>query len=239
MQEPIKHFYNITGFDRSQIMKYALGGKFIGLMLRDGKIGICSTLGTEVDDAIIRKEIKPDLDNPGHRIILNAYFNAVHNYSNRYEKHSDIFDAIDFGKLRDIVMIGYFESLYEKFRSRNIPVKAYDRSVENRNVEPLAEMNDSLLKAGVVIVTGTTLFNKSIMEILEATPDNCNVLLLGPSNILHNDMLKYRNVKMVFGSVFDNFDDSIIRQVGEGLGARQFLKVENKVFINSDHFSFS
>jgi uncharacterized protein (DUF4213/DUF364 family) len=235
MDEPIQHFYKITGFDRSQIKKYTLGDKFIGIMLTDGRVGICSTLGEEVDNLIIENDSPPDLENPCHRIILNAYFNAVFNNSRKYEEHSDIFDAVNFGMFSNIVMVGFFESLFEKFSNNKIPVKVFDRIVVNEVIEPLGEMTKSLGRADVVILTGTTIFNKSFIDIVGSTPESCNVFLLGPSNILHNDMFKYRNVKMVCGSVFANFDDSILNKVGEGLSARYFLKPENKVFITCNN----
>lgn len=237
MEEPIRHFYKTTGFDKSRISRYALGEKFTGVMLDNGRIGICSTLGVTVTNSIIEKGIEPDLDEPGHRIILNAYFNAVHNYTREYEHHSDIFDAIDFKVFRNIVMVGFFESLYNKFNLKNISLKVFDRTVENEIISPLDELDKSLADADAVIVTGTTLFNTTFLDIVNGTSDGCKVLLLGPSNILHNDMLKYRNVQMVFGSVFDNFDYRILDQLEEGLSARQFLKVENKVFIEEDNIT--
>ncbi len=235
MEEPIYHFYKKSGFDRSLIKKYVIGEKFICIMLNDGRIGICSTLDSKVKPGMFERDALPDAGNEGDRIILNAYFNALYNYSNKYEGHSDILDAVDFSRFSDIVMIGYFETLYWKFRRINPAFHVFDRLVENDDTEPISRMYDALASTEAVIVTGTTLFNGSLLEILDATRDGCSVFLLGPSNILHTDMFKYRNVKMVFGSVFDRFDPDIINQVERGASAREFLKIKNKVYIKNNH----
>ena len=223
MEEPITYFLKKSGFDRSLIKDFAIGDKFAGVMLVDGRIGICSTLGIKIGREIHEKNYTPDPGKEDDRIILNAYFNALHNYSTEYEGHADIFDVVDFAKYRDIVMIGYFESLYEKFRKVNRSLHVFDRAIENDVLEPMNKMSETLGRTEAVIVTGTTIFNRSLLDIIKATSDSTSVFLLGPSNILHPDMFKYRNIKMVFGSVFNNFDSGIFNQVKNGASAREFL----------------
>ena len=238
MQEPISYFYEKTGFKRSLISRYIIGDKFVCIMLEDGHIGLCSTLGTRIDPEILENDTPPDTGREGDRIILNAYFNALCNYSNEYEENADILDAVDFSLFDDVVMIGYFETLYEKFRKVNPSLHVFDRQVENSDTEPISTMYEVISSTNAVVVTGTTLFNGSLLEIINATNDGCSVFLLGPSNILHTDMLKYRNVKMVFGSVFDSFDTEIFKQIEKGAHAREFLRLKNKVYIKSDNTVF-
>ena len=238
MEEPICHFYKKSGFDRSLIKKYVIGEKFVCIMLTDGRIGICSTLESKVKPDMFERGKAPDTASEGDRIILNAYYNALYNYSIKYEGHSDIIDAVDFTRFSDIVMIGYFETLYGKFRKINPALHVFDRLVENSDTEPIARMNEALARTEAVVVTGTTLFNGSLLEILDVTSDRCSVFLLGPSNILHTDMFRYRNVKMVFGSVFDRFDKEIVDHVERGLSAREFLKINNKVYIKNNNSDF-
>jgi uncharacterized protein (DUF4213/DUF364 family) len=237
MDEPIRYFYKKAGFNPALIKRYVIGEKFFGLMLNNGRVGLCSNLGLSVDESLLRNHTEPDLSLQEHRIVINAWLNATYNYENVYEEYFDIFDRLDFSDYRSIVMIGFFESLYEKFSNAGINLKVFDRVIENPVIEPLSDMASALMKADAVIITGTTIFNETFIRITESTGDQSNIFLLGPSNILHRDMFKYRNVKMVFGSVFENKDNGILDHILEGYSARDFLTSKNKVYIKSNDFN--
>jgi uncharacterized protein (DUF4213/DUF364 family) len=237
MDEPLRYFYKKAGFNPSLIKRYAIGEKFFGLMLNNGSVGLCSNLGLSISESLLRNHTEPDLSNQEHRIVINAWLNDVYNYDNTYEEHYDIFDRLDFFKYRNIVMIGFFESLYEKFNAAGIRLKVFDRAVKDPVLEPISEMSDALRESDAVIITGTTIFNETFMQLTESTGERSNIFLVGPSNILHHDMLKYKNVKMVFGSVFKKQDDAILDQIIRGVSARSFLKNENKVYIKAQDFS--
>jgi uncharacterized protein (DUF4213/DUF364 family) len=100
----------------------------------------------------------------------------------------------------------------------------------------MSGLRSSLNSADSVIITGTAIFNRTFSELVSLTDDECDIFLLGPSNILHADMFKYRNLKMVFGSVFERYDAEIMVMLREGYSARQFLRERNKVYIKSPGF---
>ncbi len=239
MKEPVAHFFAKEGFDISSVMRYAIGEKFAGLMLKDGRIGICAILDAQVDDSLFTGRRAPDLTNHGHRIILNAYFNALFNYSRELPCNSDILERIDLKKFNRIVIVGYFESLVTKLLNEGIRFRIFDKdgNIESEKISPLNELHSALSEADAAIITGSTLANNTFLNLTSITPEGCSIFLLGPSNILHPDMFRYRNIKVVFGSVFERFDHRVLDMITLGHGARDFLTEKNKVCINHKAFS--
>lgn len=234
MKEPIRHFLEKEGFDLSRIKEWVIGEKYVGIMLEDGNIGVCATLNNIVEDSLLRGDL-PDPSDPSHRIILNAWFNALCNYRRSYSQNIDIFDRINFREYRNIVMVGYFESLYEKFRAAGIPLKVFDISKESPLLSDMGELFSSLAGADNVILTGTTIFNETFMEIVGAAGQKCSLFLLGPSNTLSRDMFAYPNIRIVFGSVFKPYDMELFNKIGNGAGTKGFIEHLQKVYINSEN----
>ena len=233
MEEPLKYFYSKLGFDLKMIKSYILGKKYIAVMLTNGKIGVCSTLGTSVNDSLL-KGAQPDTSDLSHRIILNAWFNALCNYDRSYSDIVDIFDRINFNRYKNVVMVGYFETLHKKFTRDGIPLRVFDIQKESSILSDIKTLEKSLSTADALILTGTTVFNNTFMPVTSSTPDGCDIFLLGPSNILNEEMFSYRNIKVVFGSVFNPFDQELMTRIGSGCGTKGFLDLLQKVYIASE-----
>jgi len=233
MLEPIKYFLENSGFDLDSVNDYVIGDKYVGIMLHNGNIGVCATLGQRVSNGLFEGE-EPDPGLPSHRIILNAWFNAIHNYERQYDHLTDIFDSIDFREYRRVVMIGFFESLFEKFRRDKIKVEIFDLQKESSVLLNPDVLESTLDKADAVILTGTTIFNNTFTKVLAMTPADSNVFLLGPSNILSEKMFGYRNIKLIFGSVFEPYDKRVFDKIRQGHGTRGFLEFLKKVYIATE-----
>lgn len=233
MLEPLAHFLNKEGFDRSAIADWVIGDMYVGLLNTDGQVGICATLGTEMNDRLFY-EGNPDLNDPVHRIILNAWFSSVCNYRQEYPDIVDIFDSIDFSEKPDIVMVGYFESLFEKFSKAGIRLQVFDIQKESHILTDLSEFDRAVQKCQTMVLTGTTIFNSTFLDIVNRTSDDCSIYLLGPSNILSEDMFMYRNIKVVFGSVFGKNDTRVFKKIKEGHGTRSFQEYLDKVYIRRE-----
>lgn len=208
----------------------AAGEKYAGLMLENGRIGVCSVLNNRVSarDLGIRQ---PDLRIMSHRIVYNAYLNALLNYDIEYEDEKDIFDHKAFAGRHNITMVGFFRPLVRKFTESGIRLTIFDLVEKDEALTPLHKLESELGRSETVILTSTTLFNGSFLKILERTPEGCEVLLLGPSSILHPDLMGYRNVRKIYGAVFDLFDGRILDIIAGGHGAQTFLKHAKKVNI--------
>jgi len=228
--EPITHFYNSYGFDISLITRFVKGDKFFGVMLNNGSIGLCSVLDIKLSDGLLQGE-KPDPENMEHRIILNAYYNAMFNNTFSSYGKGDIFSVTDFSNSKKVVMVGLFETLFKNLINMGITPVVFDNHSDADFLHPASRLSFELSDASDVVVTGTTIFNGTFMDIISATPDKCHIYLLGPSNTLHPDMLSYRNIELVFGSRFKLFDTRILDIISEGHGAKSFLNPDNKVYI--------
>lgn len=230
--EPLTYFYNnIVGFDKKEIHKIVIGSKYVGILLHNGNIGVCATLGVEVSDKQSKFD-HPDIFDPSHRIIYNAYLNAKLNYDNSYKAKIDIFDQIDFSPKEKIVMVGYFRPLVKKFQEASIELAIFDK-VANKDemLIALELMEEYLAEARTVILTSTTIANGTFESIIKQTSDDSDILLLGPSSILHPHMFRYRNIKSIFGAVFEKNDHRILDIIKKGNGTRTFLPFGSKVYI--------
>ncbi|MEE4196830.1 MAG: DUF364 domain-containing protein [Bacteroidales bacterium] len=230
MQEPLNYFFEKYGIDLQTIKQIICGKKYVAVCLKNGNIGVCATLGHYVDVAI--QDLRfTDISNIQHRIVLNAYFNAAFNYSNTYDNTMDIFNKIDFTVYSKIVMIGYFKSLVKKFEEEKISLTIFDKMVEDEKLTNMSRQRDEISTADAVVLSSTTVFNQTFTGLIEATQDNCDIYTLGPSTIMHPEMFQYRNVKLLFGSVFDPDDINTLKIIENDGGTREFLPFMNKVFL--------
>lgn len=230
MGDPLHHFLSGLGYDQHLIHRQVAGDKYIGIMLSNGQIGVCSTLNRQVAETDLHFTW-PDLTIPAHRMHYNAYINAMLNYEAKPEADKDIFEHIDFTVRKKNVMVGYFRPVVRKFMEAGIAISVFDLLEEDEFLIPLDRMNEFLSSAGTLILTSTSVANGSFVQVLRETPDSCDVFLLGPSSILHPDMKKYRNIKKIYGALFELYDHRILDIIAEGNGTQTFLKFGKKVNI--------
>jgi uncharacterized protein (DUF4213/DUF364 family) len=231
MQEPIEYFFEKFGIDLKSINQIICGEKYVAVLLKNGQVGVCATLNNYVNIDIRDLKI-PDIKDVQHRIVLNAYFNAVFNYQNKYDTKIDIFDKIDFKKYNKIVMIGFFKSLVKKFENDNINLTIFDKAEEDEKLTDMSQQLTEISKADALILSSTTVFNNTFSEIVNATKETCDIYTLGPSTILNEEMFHYRNIKLLFGSVFGSNDVNTLKIIQQGGGTKQFLPFMDKVFLN-------
>lgn len=229
--EPLKYFLEKYGFDNSKVKSIVAGEKYLGLMLDNGNIGVCATLRIKVEIDSMDNEAFPDLENHNHRLIYTAYLNALLNYRTDYSDEKDIFDFINFGAYNKVVMIGDFRPLVTKFEQSGIEVVVFDLFSDREIVMPIDQREKYLSKADGVILTATSVFNNTFIEITGSVTDKCDIFLLGPTAILDEEMKKYRNVKVIFGTVFGKYDNRILEIIADNQGTRHFQKYAKKVYI--------
>ncbi|MDA3953268.1 MAG: DUF364 domain-containing protein [Bacteroidales bacterium] len=231
MQEPLEYLFEKYGIEIQNIKNIICGEKYVAVMLKNGNIGVCATLDNYVN--INSYDIKyPDLKNLQHRIVLNAYFNAAFNYNNKYDTTIDIFDKIDFKKYNKIVMIGFFQSLVKKFDNERIDLTIFDKTVQDDKLTDMSDQFTEIAKADALILSSTSVFNNTFLDLINATKDNCDIYTLGPSTILNKEMFQYRNIKFLFGSIFEPNDVNTLKIIQQGGGTKQFLPFMDKVFLN-------
>lgn len=228
--EPLKHFVEKYGVNVSNIKKIICGRKYSAVLLKNGNIGVCANLSTNVEVKI--EDLRTaDLNKIEHRIILNAYFNANLNYLNNYKRKFDIFKAIDFKHYKNIIMIGLFKPILKKFDENNIKVQVFDLIKKNHKLIPIEKEMETIKKGDAIILSATTIFNNTFMEIVNNSGVNCDIFLLGPSSIMNKDLFEYRNIKNIFGSIFESYDERVLNIIKQGYGTKKFLPFGKKVFL--------
>lgn len=230
LHEPIRHFVEKHGVDVSKIEKIICGHRYSAVLLKNGNIGVCANLLKDISVTVEDLQ-SPDLDNTGHRIILNAYFNALLNYAPDNYEDGDIFEAVDFKRCGNIVMIGLFKPVVAKFKTQNIDIHVFDQIKESDLLVPIEDEPEYIKKADAVILTATSIFNGTFMEIIDNTGENCDIFLLGPSAIMAPDMFRYRNIKKIFGAIFPARDEKMLNAITRGLCTKEFIRYGRKVSI--------
>ncbi len=229
-QEPLSFFYNKYGVNLKEIDKIITGRKNTAIMLKNGNIGVCANFGYEISTN--KNEIKkPELNNIKHRVLLNAYYNAKLNYDNIYQERTDILDLIDFKKYKNIVMIGFFIPIVKKFKDQNISLSIFDLLENSKELMPLNKRDEFVSNADTIILTSTTIFNKTFIDLINKS-NKADIFMLGPSSIMHSDIFAYKNIKMIFGTVFNKYDNKVLDLIERGEGTRKFLKLGKKVWLS-------
>ncbi len=227
----LEHLYEKYPFKKEDLNRLVCGSKHCGVELKNGNIGICSTLG-EVIGKNERILAHPDFTKIEHRIMVNAWVNACSNYVLPAKGEGDVFDAIDFTCYRNLVMIGFFCSLSVKFQKAGIPITIFDLDPIDKPVAPIETQQFYLAKADVVILTATTISNMTFTELMGNVNPSAEVFVLGPSTNLDIDMLNYPKVKALFGSKFSPFDSASLDLIEEGCGTKKIMPFIKKVFIS-------
>ena len=233
MQEPLSYFFEKYGIDLQNIKHIVCGEKYVAVQLKNGQVGVCATLNNYVN-IDVRDLRFPDLNKTTHRIVLNAYFNALFNYQNTYDTSIDIFDKMDFKPFKKIVMVGFFRSLVEKFEREGIPLTIFDKFEEGPKLTDMKLQLEEISKADALILTSTSVFNNTFMELIDAASKNCNIFMLGPSTILSKEMFQYKNIRILFGSVFEKNDIMALKIIQSGGGTKQFMPFMKKVFLHNE-----
>jgi uncharacterized protein (DUF4213/DUF364 family) len=228
MNEPILYFFNKYKFDSSLISKIITGECFTAVELKNGRIGLCSNTSHKVNPAKIDlKKLQPETIE--QRIILNAYYNAVFNYQQEYALEKDVFDFVDFSQYKNMVMIGYFESTYNKFVNAGLKVSVFDIDKTDPALVPLSHELDFVRKADAILMTATTIANNTFFDLVNNTKEGCDIFLTGPSSIMHPDMFNYKNIRAILGSVFNDHDQQVLDAIEKGGCTRDFIRFGRKV----------
>ncbi|MDA3907437.1 MAG: DUF364 domain-containing protein [Bacteroidales bacterium] len=228
MLDPITHFYQQYDYSAENVKDFICGEKYVAVLFKNGNIGVCATLGQTVKADIPEKI---DLKNPEHPIFLNAYFNALLNYNQEYTEEKDIFEVIDFKFFSNIVMVGNFKPVVRRFQEADIPLFIFDKKEDEVILKEMKDQLQYIRKADAIILTATSIYNRSFIQLIENAAENVSVFILGPSAIMHPDMKNYRNVKMIFGSIFEPFDERVLDVIKANQGTRYFSPFSRKVFI--------
>lgn len=225
--EPLKKIFNKYKYNYSEIDQIIVGKRYCAIKLLNGNIGVCATL-KKVYDFDLKELENPDVNNYNHRLFIAAYYNAKLNYEKYSEKSTDIIKNILNVKYKNIVMIGHFKPILQILEDNNVKVALFDYLNKDARVLPQDQQKSYLKNAQAVILSATSIYNNTFLEITENTSDNCDIFVLGPSSLMHSEIFDYKNIKASFGTIFKNNDQEILEMIRQGDGTRTFMKYATK-----------
>ena len=217
----------------------AIGLGYSAVMLDDGSCGLAATLRREVADCCTLMERAGELaGQPASSlsemilstdILESAVGLATINAGINREVQSNVaspLEALAIGKDDIVGMVGYFRPLVEPIRQRCNQLHVFERNpADGESVYPDWASNVLLPQCNIVIISGTTLINKTIDHLLELCQGT--VAILGPSTPM-SPILKQRGVSFVFGiSVRDA--SKVLKIVSQAGGMRAFRDAVEKV----------
>ncbi|RJS75135.1 hypothetical protein CW712_05365 [Candidatus Bathyarchaeota archaeon] len=135
-------------------------------------------------------------------------------------------DVLELIKAGDIVtMIGYFGPLVSEItrKTSELYVSEMKTIVDNRvNILSQSETSEALSASDVVLISGSTLVNKTMNEILSLTGNAREVVLLGPTASVVPQPLFKRGITAVMGIRILN-PEKMLRVISEAGGTKQLL----------------
>jgi uncharacterized protein (DUF4213/DUF364 family) len=228
MKDPLSALYESYPYNPEEILATAVGSAYVAIMLTTGEIGVCSTLNKPVTtDPLTLYD--PDLNKHDHRVLITAFINAHANYKDFGFGQGDIFDQIDFSKKSNIVMIGFFPPLVQKFQGNGISFNVFDQQKEGSVLTPASELEENLGKSDCIILTSTTITNLSFSGIISMANEQSITYLLGPSTPMHSIFKDQFNITQLFGMVFKPYDFEVLGIISKGFGTQSFSKKGKKV----------
>ncbi|BAU23774.1 hypothetical protein THC_1408 [Caldimicrobium thiodismutans] len=151
-----------------------------------------------------------------------AIMNALFNHRKELLKEATNVDPLEMIPLKpkdDVLMIGFFQPLFQKLQGRVKRIIVIEKGNPEENKRAL----ENLPPLSLGIVTSATLANKSFHEYLPYLENISEVILMGPSTPLCPEVFKYTPVTWLCGvSVKDS--ELLFRLVCEGKGTLSFFK---------------
>lgn len=181
-----------------------IGLFYTGVMLEDGRTGVASTprflvtpkenspldLTEMKTDELLDGLLSPDpLLSAVGLATLNAVMETPHDI-----KEGDMLDYLQITNEDIVGMVGYFSPFVERIKNKAKELYVFERVMRIEGVYPDWAIPVILPKCSVIIITGSTILNKTIDFILEYTKNSKKVAIVGPSTPLHKKLLEKAHI---------------------------------------------
>jgi len=131
----------------------------------------------------------------------------------------------------DIVgMIGYIRPVAKEFANKAKKVKIFDmglslRGGEGVNLYPTEKQSEELVDCDIVTLSGTTIINKTIDELLSICKNAREIVMIGPSTPMLPKAFKDTNITVLAGSWWNNDKkDEIFKKISLACGVSHLSK---------------
>jgi uncharacterized protein (DUF4213/DUF364 family) len=155
---------------------------------------------------------------------LNAISSRIISSGNyRLVENSDPIDLIDLKSTKTITIVGAFHSYISKISETNNRLHVLELNKNELNEDemrfysPADQYRKVLPESDIVIITGLTLVNNTIDDLLPVIPEKAFVIVVGPSGSTIPDVL-FANKVNIIGATRITRPEVLFDLVGEGGG---------------------
>ncbi len=149
---------------------------------------------------------------------INAILNNKKNFLSNTLK-GEIISYLNLSDKDEVLMIGYFESIYNQLKGKVKKIWVIEKPWKNSNLNIL----EIIHKIKLAIITSFTLLNKTLEDFLELTKEIPHILLMGPSTPLIPEIFKNTPITWLCGNIVKD-SELLFREICEGKGIKSFLK---------------
>jgi len=166
--------------------------------------------------------------NPLKASIGLAAINSVAPVENTEFHEGDVLDYLDIKKDDWVGMVGHFAPLVRRIKQTTPHLFVIEDKHEYRRNGTFRIFDEIMGNCNIMIITATTLINKTFEDILEKTKKAKKRVLLGPSAPLFREFYEGMGIDLVSGMVVEDAD-RVLKIVSQGGGTRFFKKYSKKV----------
>ncbi len=207
------------------IKDLVIGLALIGVELDNGDIGVSYTLRGHLPPGcsafsfaqyVIGKDAAEvaDLAKYGTDDVQRSVGMAVLTAASRSQDLTDIKTlkstfGIEVSPTDTVGMIGFIPPIANMFSEKTKNLIIFDEAIskfgeETENVCPMDDQAEFLPKCDIVILTGTTMINQTIDDLLKVCSNARAIIMIGSSTPMYPEAFKDTNVKVLAGSWWSN-----------------------------------
>ncbi|MDD4160428.1 MAG: DUF364 domain-containing protein [Synergistaceae bacterium] len=237
---------NASEASRSRKIKdIRVGLGYICTMLESGECGLaysfrnelghCCSVLAQAGDLIGKKceELIPWLK---EKDLLRAavglsVVNAVLNDRSHENEAGNVIKAIKMNKDETFGMVGDFKPILPFVRKQTDNIYVFERIPQEKNgLYPDKDIPRYLTECDVVVVTGTSIINNTIDDVLRFCSKAREVFIVGPSTPLSPESFIEHNVTCLAGTVV-TAPDKMLRIISQGGGTMQMKPASKHVLV--------
>lgn len=171
-----------------------------------------------------------DHHNPLKAALGLAAINSVSPMEQNGYIEGEILDLLEIKQQDRVGMIGKFAPVLKKIKEITPNVFVIEENPEYRQNGTNMVFDEIIANCDVMIITATTLINKTFEEIIEKTRNARKKVILGPSTPLFPEFYEGLGIDFASGVIVKD-GDRTLQIVGQGGGTRNFKDYVKKVNI--------
>ncbi|MHA1144517.1 MAG: Rossmann-like domain-containing protein [Candidatus Helarchaeota archaeon] len=249
----LKQLY--TDHEIPRVKSVFFGLSYSGIRLMNDILGVCNTLTQEYNPITCSTRVKAgkygeehllnlmDLALSDHHLDRVLGISAINALSQDYFQQqkieldfsTDVLDHLDLKSDDTVGMVGYFQPMIPRIQKRVKQLLVIER-LKFHGLEEFVHSNPEMLEGlDKIIITATTLVNRTLEDVLKYCKNAVRMVLLGPTASMLPDPFFKMGIDLVSGMKFLDAK-RVERIICEGGGTRTFKKHAKKYTISSEKY---